>query len=83
MEKLQCDDISNVCQCAPGYKYDSAKNDCLWVYFCEDSMIYDSIRRQCIKPSDFWFPTTSHNPKLSFITFILLVFCFIKVRSPY
>lgn len=86
MDKLQCDDQTKLCKCAPGYKYDSIKNDCVWVYFCDDNLIYDTIRRQCIKQTDFWFPTANHNPKLSFITFVLLVFCFIKVmrsNSPY
>ena len=89
MEKLECMELSNVCQCAAGYKYDSSKNDCLWVYYCDDGLIWDSVRHQCVKPSDFWlagWPTSTHNPKLSFITFILLVFCFIKVmrsNSPY
>jgi len=84
-EKLYCDE-NLICNCGPGYRYDSAKNECIWVFYCDENLIWDSLRRTCIKSSDYWFPTTNHNPKLSFLTFILLVFCFIKVmrsNSPY
>ena len=79
MDKLQCDESNHLCICASGYRYDSNRNDCVWFYFCEENQIYDTVRRTCVKSTDFWFPSSNHNPKLSFITFILLVFCFIKV----
>jgi len=78
-EKLICEDSTKICQCAPGYRYDQNRGDCEWVHFCDENSFWDSSRQLCIKSSDYWFPATNNNPKLSFITFILLVFCFIKV----